>query len=158
MGSVDKADQLLEPYAYERKSDAWFKKLGIHFMFRILLNSFLAFKKQQQDQHKEGQPKYKQDFLSFIIQASKDLASYHNPNARDIIKKCEDEKKQTPTKLPREEREEVHALVKWEVNKQKKCRVCYNQEKKRKDTRYYCPQCKGQPGICSYDHFRVYHK
>ena len=32
MGSVDKADQLLEPFSYDRKFIAWLKKVGIHFI------------------------------------------------------------------------------------------------------------------------------
>ena len=34
MGSVDMVDQLLEPYEYSKKSFAWFKKMGIHFIFK----------------------------------------------------------------------------------------------------------------------------
>lgn len=39
MGSEDLADQLLEPYTVQRKSLVWFKKLRIHFIFCVLLNS-----------------------------------------------------------------------------------------------------------------------
>ena len=44
MSGVDKADQLLEPYDPSRKSLAWFKKLGLHFVTRMVLNSFLVYK------------------------------------------------------------------------------------------------------------------
>ena len=44
MGSVDMADQLLELYAFERKSLVWFRKLGIHFIFRALVNAFIYHK------------------------------------------------------------------------------------------------------------------
>lgn len=44
MGSMDYADQILEPFESFGNSLAWFKKLGLHFMFRSLLNSFIAYK------------------------------------------------------------------------------------------------------------------
>ena len=49
MGSVDKADQCLEPYSYDRKSRAWFKKLGIHFFERMILNAFLLYRAKNPD-------------------------------------------------------------------------------------------------------------
>ena len=44
MGGVDRADQLLEPYDSSRKSLAWFKKLGLYLITRMVLNSFLVYK------------------------------------------------------------------------------------------------------------------
>ena len=38
MGGVDKADQLLKYYRYDRRSLAWFKKLALHFIQRMCLN------------------------------------------------------------------------------------------------------------------------
>ncbi|XP_068238428.1 piggyBac transposable element-derived protein 4-like [Palaemon carinicauda] len=44
MGGVDKEDQLLEPIDPSRKSLAWFKKLGLHFIMLLMLDSFLLHK------------------------------------------------------------------------------------------------------------------
>ena len=49
MGSVDKADQLLKPYAFQRKSLAWFKKLGLHFIDRMVFNSYIVYKNAYPD-------------------------------------------------------------------------------------------------------------
>ena len=68
MGSVDKADQLLEPYSYEKKSLAWYKKLGLHFMHRALLNSQLVYKKQKGIA-------YKKHLLDFTSKVAEQLLS-----------------------------------------------------------------------------------
>ena len=51
IGSVDKADQMLSPYAFQRKSMAWFKKLGLHFIDRMMFNSFIAYKNMNPDKN-----------------------------------------------------------------------------------------------------------
>ena len=149
MGSVDKADQLLEPYAFERKTLAWFKKLGIHFIFRMLLNSHLAYKNCQQE--------YKKDFMNFILDVSRELLSHHNATAKDIIEKCKAQKRQRPKKnIPKTE-----LAHQWETipnRAQKRCRVCSVEHKKRKDTRKWCTGCEKKPGLCSMEHFIKWHR
>ena len=150
MGSVDKADQLLEPYAFERKSLAWFKKLGIHFIFRMLLNSHLAYKNRQ--------PEYKKHFMDFILDVSRELLAHHNATAKDIIEKCKAQKRQRPQKnIPKDEL--AHQWVTIGDRRQKRCRVCSKEGnyKKRKDTRKCCAGCEGQPGLCSKEHFLKWH-
>ena len=39
---------------------------------------------------------------------------------------------------------------------QKRCRVCYK-KKVRKDSRYHCPNCPSNPGLCYYPCFELYH-
>ena len=72
MGSVDLADQLLEPYVFGKKSLAWFKKLGLHFMFRTLLNAFIFYRNECQ---------YRRPFLHFIQAVSKEWMSNHSGGA-----------------------------------------------------------------------------
>lgn len=43
MRSVDLVDQILERSNPTRKSYAWFRKLGLHLMVRVVLNSFVIF-------------------------------------------------------------------------------------------------------------------
>ena len=38
----------------------------------------------------------------------------------------------------------------------KRCRVCYSRGK-RKESRYYCPLCPSQPGLCPKECFDLYH-
>ena len=67
MGSVDQADQLLKPYSSGRKSLAWFKKLGLHFIDRMLLNAFIIYKNQHTEAYK------KKRLLDFIKEVSTEL-------------------------------------------------------------------------------------
>ena len=43
MGAVDKCDQLLKPYSSGRKCLAWFKKLALNMIDRMVLNAFKVF-------------------------------------------------------------------------------------------------------------------
>lgn len=43
------------------------------------------------------------------------------------------------------------------LNPAKRCRVCYRREHIRKESRYHCPDCPSQPGLCIYPCFRIYH-
>lgn len=139
MGSVDFADQMLEPYEANRKSLAWFKKLGIHFIFRCLLNSFIAYR---------AVCGYSHGFMKFILQTSEEILVQHNRGAEKIIKT---RSLQRPPPAP----SDIHQFVKFKSkNKQKRCRICYP---KRKDTRYYCPGCPGDPGLCSVEHYHEWH-
>ena len=124
MGSVDKADQLLQPYSPERKSLAWLKKLGIHFMHRALLNSYLVYKKQQG-------PDYKVDFLNFTIKVAKQIVSQHSEGAKDILQTALDENNNNRQSKVCKPKISPHHLVpsKKERGKrrgpQKRCLVCY---------------------------------
>ena len=44
MGGGDKANQLLEPCDPSTKSHAWFKKLGLQLVMRMVFNSYLVYK------------------------------------------------------------------------------------------------------------------
>ncbi|KAK4315056.1 hypothetical protein Pmani_013697 [Petrolisthes manimaculis] len=140
MGSVDLADQLLEPYHYDRKSLAWFKKIGIHFLFRIALNAFIAYR---------NACKGTTEFLQFLEILCKELLTEHNLGAAALaevytIQKVHGPRLQQPSS-------NIHHFVKWEEQKkQKRCRVCHPV---RKATRYYCA---GDPGICSVEHFKTW--
>lgn len=148
MGSVDMADQLLEPYVFGKKSLAWFKKIGIHFMFRALLNAFLVYRNTCQ---------HKGEFLDYIMAVAKEWLSEHNRAAAAICQEEEARKHKRPIKVV-EEASLIHAWVRHEQSgKQKRCRVCTSKDKKRKDTVYYCPGCPGEPGLCSMEHFREWH-
>lgn len=136
MGSVDKADQFLEPYDLDRKSLAWFKKIGTHFIFRSALNAYLVWKNASNS---------KTSYMDFLECLVKELLREHNTGTNKFSKDQE-QKPLTPT---------THQFVKWEkIGKRKKCRVCYP---KRRDTAYFCPACPGEPGLCCMTHYNQYH-
>lgn len=43
MSGVDRQDQLLSYYPCERKTLRWYKKVGIHILQQLLLNSYLLY-------------------------------------------------------------------------------------------------------------------
>lgn len=153
MGRVDKTDQLLEPYSYEKKSLAWFKKLGIHFIFRVLLNSYLAFR--------NATPSYKRDFMHYILDVCGELAAQHSKGANQIWKRDQELLKsplrKPPTKKFKKE-DLMHCLIPFaQKRKQKPCRVCSREFGLRKDTTYHCPGCPGEPALCCHSHYMSYH-
>lgn len=144
MGSVDLADQLLEPYHYDRKSLAWFKKIGIHFMFRIALNAFIAHRNVCRGATA---------FLHFLETLAKELLIEHSLGAAALAEVYGTQRDLGP--CVQQPLLDIHHFIKWdEPKKQKRCRVCYPI---RKATRYYCAGCTGEPGICSTNHFRIWH-
>lgn len=108
-------------------------------MFRFLLNTFIVYK---------SVTGYKQDFMHFLLQTSKDLLVQYNHHAQEMIERP------SPQQLPLLPTTN-HNLKMLEGGKKKKWRVCYP---KRKDTRYHCPECPGKPGLCSLDHCCEWHK
>lgn len=43
MSGVDRQDQLMSYYPCERKTFRWYKKVGIHILQQLLLNSYLLY-------------------------------------------------------------------------------------------------------------------
>ena len=144
MGSVDLADQLLEPYALERKSLAWFKKIGIHMLFRMTLNAHITFKNFSG----ENTP-----LLDFITSLIKEILLQHNLGAAALALCFSKGKRQLKT-ADTQSTEPTHQFIKWADRKKKRRRTCYP---KRRETTYYCPGCEGQPGLCSMEHYDKWH-
>ena len=84
MGTVDQADQRLKYYSSGRKSLAWFKKLGLHFIDRGVLNSYLIFKAQKG-------VAYTKDFRGFVQDVASGLISDYSPAGKKIIEDYEKE-------------------------------------------------------------------
>ncbi|XP_045109149.1 piggyBac transposable element-derived protein 4-like [Portunus trituberculatus] len=134
MGSIDKADQHLEPCDINYKSFIWFKKLGMHFIFRSALNAYVAWKNTSNK---------KTGFIEFLESVVKDLLREYDQGSNKFLKEQESLASDT------------HQFIRWEkIGKRKKCRVCYP---KRRDTVYFCPACPGEPGLCSMTHYNQYH-
>ena len=113
----------------------------------MLLNSYLAYRNQHN---------YKKDFMLYTMKVSEELASHHSAGARVIIQKVQEETVQRPRKkIPKDDL--IHAWVRFQPKKQKRCRICSRDLGKRKDTVYHCPGCPGEPALCSQEHFMAWH-
>ena len=150
MAGVDKADQLLEPIDPSRKSMAWFKKLGLHFIMILLLNSFLVYKNKVNK---------KCTFKRYILQAVEQIIDTHSPQGIEVKEKYVAANPRAGRKKKREE--VIHAFLPLPPvpggsrKPRKRCRVCGSKAEKR--TRYCCHGCSEKPGLCSIEHFKEWH-
>lgn len=139
MKGVDRGDQLLSYYPFERKTLRWYKKIFIHALSMIVVNSQLLY-----NMHTTGKKMSLYDFRHSVIESllpPKQVAP--------LI---------TPPRNP------IHKLVQIEERdnkggrKRKECRVCYKADKKRKMTTFTCSTCPGNPGLCAINCFDQFHK
>ena len=168
MGSVDKADQCLEPYSYDRKSIAWFKKLGIHFWERMVLNAFLLYRGQN--------PEYKADYLTFSQSVAEGLIMDHSVAGKKILQDyyaAHPPRQQGGTNQPEDQPDnqnedippaitEYHHLTKIPPTAKKQhpakvCRQCSYEGEGRRETSRHCDVCPGKPGLHEGDCFNKYH-
>ena len=158
MGSVDVVDQLLEPHDPTRKSFAWFKKLGMHMICRMMLNSRTVY----QNLH-PTQPSIEYcEFLKTVVHEM--LSEY----SLGYVALCAaNQEKRSPTRKRKRTCTEgqastpVHGLLPIPPSEkkrrpQRRCRVCAA-EGRRKDSRKHCPACKDGPALCSLEHFQMWH-
>ena len=178
MGSVDQADQLLKPYSSGRKSLAWFKKLGFHFIDRMLSNSFIVYRNMHPRAYK------KKRFLDFIKEVCTGLFMRFSPAAAEMLNNYEQTRKRNPKEGRRqppaaaadaaaaaadvdpqpapEEQPRVHQRTRKPPTAKKdkptvRCRECSLTRQTRKETRYICAVCPESPGLCSSECFEAFH-
>ena len=172
MGSVDQADQLLKPYSSGRKSLAWFKKLGLHFIDRMLLNAFILYKNQHPQSYK------KKRLLDFIKEVSTGLLMKYSKAASEMLNQYERTRKrnpkegrrpaptmadqQPPVVAPVGPPPPMHQRIKKpptgkKARPQVRCRECTHSTGKRKETSWICAGCPEQPGLCTPECFAAFH-
>lgn len=136
MGGVDHQDQLNSYYPCDRKTLRWYKKLGIHFIQLMLMNSFMLYRK-----------------------FSRQNITFYDLRISVLEKLLHVEGTRTPRE-PRQQTKHVLSKItavneKGETNR-KRCRVC-SQRKVRKMTLYHCERCPQQPGLCVGECFDTFH-
>lgn len=139
MSGVDRADQLLSYYPCDRKTLFWYKKIFIHVLQMLLLNSHNLHNKYMR----------KMSFYDFRLKVISGLL----PQLVDA-----------PVESPAQKRlrENVHVIAKIEKEGlgrrgRKKCRECYKNKTQRL-THYYCKTCPDKPGLCIGKCFDEFHK
>lgn len=135
MEGVDHQDQLSTYYPCERKTLRWYKKLGIHLIHLMLLNSFLLYQKYS------GLKKSLYDYRLSVIERLLNVQAIKTPRVRQtehVLSRITDKGADGRTH-------------------RKRCRVCH-ERKQRKMTLYHCEQCPDHPGLCVGNCFDVFHK
>lgn len=148
MKGVDRGDQLLSYYPCERKTLRWYKKVFIHILQMLVLNSFMLYNLNRGERQKI-------DIYNFRLRLIETLLPpKENP--------------QLPLELPstsRKRRSEAPAHTIEKNNdrdarnrlKRKRCRVCFRNGNKAMFTQYYCSDCPDKPGLCPKGCFAEYH-
>ena len=134
MSGVDKCDQIIAGVTCVRRTHAWFKKLGLHMLQRLLLNAHVLYCREQE----------KIKFLDFtrrgILHFTTVTSEPHRKRFRSGQMNTEDRKENLhcPSKFSPTEKKE---------KPQRRCRSCVASNQ-RKDTRYFCDTCTDKPPLC----------
>lgn len=140
MGAVDKVDQMLQPYTFVRKTMKWYRKVMFHIFQVAALNAFILYSIDHND---ERPPK---SYLQFLEGMITEFVFENRVTAIEAVRR----EPTNETQIRLTGRHYVKNIPSTE-NKQypmKRCRVCYHKGIKRKETRFYCPQCPSHPGLC----------
>ncbi|XP_040197603.1 piggyBac transposable element-derived protein 4-like [Rana temporaria] len=138
MGGVDLSDQILQPYLVMRKSKTWYKKVAIYLIQVAIHNSFVLYKKSG------GTDTFLQ-YQEKIIEHLMFQEDPRQPAESEDVRRLTERHFLRP--IP------ITASCKFP---RKKCRVC-GKNGKRCDTRYHCPTCPSNPGLCLDPCFEIYH-
>ena len=117
MGGVDLADQYVSHYDITRKTHAWFKKVGLNGIQRLLLNAHIRYRCE-----KNPNATYLDCMKAAVAVLTGKPAEPGDRAARV-----------QPPPLA-----QLHSSTKIPDNKQRQCKMCYKRDKKRKDTRFEC--------------------
>ena len=138
MGGVDRQDQLNSYYPCSRKTLRWYKKLGVHFIQLMLLNSFLLYRKFSG--HKISFYEFRHSVLCSLLQ----------------INVTSQKKTPSKTNVSKHVLSKIASKAKDGRINRKRCRVC-SANKIRKRTLYHCEKCPEQPGFCVGECFESAH-
>lgn len=145
MGGVDLKDQMLEGYLLERKKmHKWYMKLFRRLLNVSILNSFIIYKHNK---------KQKVDQLKFRVQLVEQIFAKY---ANTIQRKVPGRHSQDNNLARLTERHFIERIppTQQKAKPQKRCVVCYKRGR-RKETIYWCPDCKA--GLCLDSCFKTYH-
>lgn len=78
MGGIDHQVQLTAYYPCDRKTLRWYKKLGIHIIHLMLLNSFFLYNKYS------GEKMYLYDYIIAILEGLLNITKTKTPKVREV--------------------------------------------------------------------------
>lgn len=139
MKGVDRNDQMMAYYPCDHKSLRWYKKVFVHVLQMLMINSFRLFKFGNPDETATALYDFRLSVIDALLPAT--------------------EEPTPPAKRPRQNEHLISKITKLDKLGRivaKRCRVCY-QGGKRKETVYVCAQCPGEPGLCALACFEKFH-
>jgi len=133
MGFVDKNDQVVTQHTMVRKSLKWTTKVFLHLIEEVLLNAHVLYKQSNQPYL---------DFSDFKLSYVRDVLSLDEKNL-GVHKGIH-----YPKHIPATEKSRFPV---------KRCVVCYKNGTTR-TSRYCCPECISNPGLCVTPCFKIFHE
>ena len=140
MSGIDKSDQMMSYYSTPRKTIRWYRKIFFHLFDICLWNSFYAYKKIKQ------LPKVR--LLKFREEVLRQMLKISHLDNTDIGQDTKNKSFHYLQPAPATEKEK---------SAMKRCRQC-TKEKQNRKTRYFCPICPENPGLCVYPCFKNWHE
>lgn len=136
MSGIDRQDQMLSYYPCERKTFRWYKKLGIHFIKILLLNSYLLYNKNVK---KISFYDYRLKIISTILNSGENNITKRQPTNNNAL--------HFSKKVPKNKNNKIMY---------KRCKLC-SSKGVRKMMSFYCSMCEDEPGFCL-DCFEEFHR
>eukprot|EP00079_Xenopus_tropicalis_P036071 XP_017949842.1 PREDICTED: piggyBac transposable element-derived protein 4-like [Xenopus tropicalis] len=141
MGGVDRSDQIQHYYNATRKTRAWYKKTAVYMIQIALRNSYVVYKTATPGP-RLSYYKYQLQILPALLFGGAEIPEM--PASDNVVRLMG---KHFIGKLP---------PTPCKQNPQKSCKVC-RKRGVRRDTRYCCPKCPRNPGLCFQPCFEIYH-
>ena len=137
ISGIDQSDQMLSQHSGLRKIVRWYKKVGIHIFEIFVANSFYLYMKNTTRSKFSTRKEYKEAVVRALVGPAKPSAKIKpQANLQYLCTIPATEKKKTPTRT---------------------CKHCSTKEN-RKESRYQCLKCPGQPALCIDQCFSLYHE
>lgn len=138
MCDTDNRDEMQSYYPFSMNTIRWYKKIGIHVIQMLLMNSFYLY-----NQYHVGPKITLYDYRLSILSELLPIL----PKPRTFISSAASKT--------------YHFPEKYEVGKngrtaRKRCHLCYSNGIRR-DTSYFCPNCPKQPSLCLEPCFKIFH-
>jgi hypothetical protein len=136
MSGIDRQDQMLSYYPCERKTLRWYKKLGIHFIQILLLNSYLLYNKNVK---KISFYDYRLKIISTLLNSGESNITERQPTNNNAL--------HFSKKVPKNKNNKIMY---------KRCKLC-SSKGVRKITSFYYSMCEDEPEFCL-DCFEEFHR
>lgn len=124
MSGIDRQDQMLSYYPCERKTIRWYKKLGIHTIQVLLLNSYLVYNRNVK---KITFYDYRLNIISKLLKSGEENIPLLQPEATHF-----------PKNVPKNQNQKIMY---------KRCKLC-STKGTRKMILFFCAKCDKEPGLC----------
>jgi hypothetical protein len=152
MSGVDRADQMIAYYSCPRKTIRWYKKVMYHLLDLAIHNAHFLY-----------ETKSKMSFLDFRNSLIKQMIQLDIKHGKELGGKRQS-RDPSPTPGNGDEtphyQERIPPPAGWTRSSSYflRCKQCYKDNKKRKQTSFRCKDCPTQPALCPGKCFETWHK